>query len=154
MAELKLNVEEIKSLMAEASRLGLQKVSIQQDGFSLKIEGKQPVVIAASEQASPMVLSSAAAAAETEQPPVSAEKETVGTSVLSPIVGTFYSRPAPDKEPFVKVGDTVKKGDVLFIIESMKLMNEVNSELDGVVTKILVEDGQGVEFHQPILIVE
>ena len=153
MAELKLNVEEIKALMAEASRLGLQKVSLRQDGFSLKIEGKQPVVVAASEQAAPVVLSSAPAAAPA-QPAANTEEEVTGTPVLSPIVGTFYSKPAPDKEPFVKVGDTVKKGDVLFIIESMKLMNEVNSEVDGVVTKILVEDGQGVEFHQPILIVE
>lgn len=153
MAELKLNVEEIKALMAEASRLGLQKVSLQQDGFSLKIEGKQPVVVAASEQAAPVVLSAAPTAAPA-QPAANTEEEVTGTPVLSPIVGTFYSKPAPDKEPFVKVGDTVKKGDVLFIIESMKLMNEVNSEVDGVVTKILVEDGQGVEFHQPILIVE
>ncbi len=150
MAELKLNVDEIKALMAEASRLGLQKVSIQQEGFSLKIEGKQPVVVAASEQAAPVLVS----AVPTPEQPAPAEDEVTGTPVLSPIVGTFYSKPAPDKEPFVKVGDTVKKGDVLFIIESMKLMNEVTSEVDGVVTKILVEDGQGVEFHQPILIVE
>ena len=71
-----------------------------------------------------------------------------------PIVGTFYSKPSPDKEDFVKIGDRVKKGDVLFIIESMKLMNEVKSEFDGVVSKILVESGDGVEYGQPILILE
>ena len=71
----------------------------------------------------------------------------------SPIVGTFYSRPAPDKEPCVSVGSKVKKGDVLFIIESMKLMNEITSEFDGEVAEILTEDGQGVEYGQPVMVI-
>ena len=74
--------------------------------------------------------------------------------VKSPIVGTFYSTPSPDKPPFVKVGQTVNEGDVLFIIESMKLMNEVKSEYSGKITKILVESGQSVEYNQPILVIE
>ena len=77
-----------------------------------------------------------------------------GKVVTSPIVGTFYSKPSPEKPDFVKVGDKVKKGDVLFIIESMKLMNEIKSEFDGVVSKILVESGDGVEYDQPIMILE
>ena len=71
----------------------------------------------------------------------------------APIVGTFYSSPAPDKEPFVAVGKQVKKGDVLFIIESMKLMNEIQSEYDGEVAEILVEDGAPVEYGQPIMVI-
>lgn len=67
-------------------------------------------------------------------------------SVLSPIVGTFYEASAPDKEPFVKVGDKVKKGDVLCIIEAMKLMNEIKSDIDGTVEKVLAKDGQLVEY--------
>ena len=74
--------------------------------------------------------------------------------VKSPIVGTFYAAPSPDKAPYVTAGKQVKKGDVLFIIESMKLMNEIQSEYDGTVKKILVQDGQGVEYGQPILIIE
>ena len=77
-----------------------------------------------------------------------------GSIVKSPIVGTFYASPSPDKPPFVKVGDTVKKGDVIMIIESMKLMNEVQSDFDGVVEKILVSDGQAVEYDQPVMIIK
>ena len=77
-----------------------------------------------------------------------------GNVVKSPIVGTFYAAPSPDKAPFVKVGDTVKKGDVIMIIESMKLMNEVQSEYDGVVESILVSDGQAVEYDQPVMVIK
>ncbi len=72
----------------------------------------------------------------------------------SPIVGTYYSAPGPDKAPFVEVGKQVKKGDVIMIIESMKLMNEVKSEFDGTVKKILVENGSAVEYDQPVMIIE
>lgn len=75
-----------------------------------------------------------------------------GHVVKAPIVGTFYAAPAPDQPPFVQVGDTVKKGDVILIIESMKLMNEVTSEVDGVVQEILVQNGQAVEYDQPLMI--
>ena len=86
-----------------------------------------------------------------EQP--EAEKEISGNIVKAPIVGTYYSKPGPDKASFVEVGKTVKKGDVLMIIESMKLMNEVQSEFDGVVKEILVSDGAAVEYDQPIMII-
>lgn len=68
--------------------------------------------------------------------------------IKSPIVGTFYSRPAPDKEPFVKVGDMVKKGDIVCIIEAMKLMNDINAEEDGEIIEICVSDGDMVEYGQ------
>ena len=74
--------------------------------------------------------------------------------IKSPIVGTYYSAPGPDKAPFVEVGKQVKKGDVIMIIESMKLMNEVKSEFDGTVKKILVENGSAVEYDQPVMIIE
>ena len=70
--------------------------------------------------------------------------------VKSPMVGTFYAKPSPDAEPYVKVGDTVKKGDILCIIEAMKLMNEIESEYDGVVTEILIEDGKPVDYGKPL----
>ena len=73
-----------------------------------------------------------------------------GNVVASPLVGTFYAAASPDAEPFVKVGDTVKKGQVLGIIEAMKLMNEIESEYDGTVAEILVENAQGVEYGQPL----
>lgn len=86
-------------------------------------------------------------------PVATAESKPSGNAVKAPIVGTFYSKPAPEKEPFVKVGDTVKKGDVIMIIESMKLMNEVTSEFDGQVKEILVKDGEAVEYDQPVMII-
>jgi len=77
-----------------------------------------------------------------------------GNLVTSPIVGTFYRKPSPDKEPFVKVGDIVNKGDVLCIIEAMKMMNEIKSEFDGKIISIEVDDAQPVEFGQTIIVIE
>ena len=80
--------------------------------------------------------------------------ELSGNLVTSPIVGTFYRKPSPDKEPFVKVGDIVNKGDVLCIIEAMKMMNEIKSEFDGKIISIEVDDAQPVEFGQTIIVIE
>ncbi len=77
-----------------------------------------------------------------------------GTTVKAPIVGTYYAASAPGKPPFVTVGQRIKKGDVIMIIETMKLMNEIQSDIDGVVSKIFVKDGQAVEFDQPIMVIE
>ena len=77
-----------------------------------------------------------------------------GTKVTAPIVGTFYAAPSPDSKPFVKVGDRIKKGDVIFIIESMKVMSEVPSEFDGVVKEICVNNGDAVEFGQTVMVLE
>ena len=82
------------------------------------------------------------------------ENEIKGNQVTSPIVGTFYRKPSPDKEPFVKVGDIVNKGDVLCIIEAMKMMNEIKSEFDGKISSIEVDDGQPVEFGLTIIVIE
>ena len=92
--------------------------------------------------------------AETPAAPESEAAAVSGNVVKSPIVGTFYAAPSPDKPAFVKVGDEVKKGDVIMIIESMKLMNEIQSDFDGVVEQILVSDGQAVEYDQPIMIIK
>ena len=81
------------------------------------------------------------------------EKETTGNVVKSPMVGTFYSKPSPDAEPFVEVGQVVKKGQTLCIIEAMKLMNEIESEFDGAVKEILVKDGETVEYGKPLFVI-
>lgn len=82
------------------------------------------------------------------------EKPKSGKFIKSPIVGTFYAASAPGKAPFVTVGKSVSRGDIVFIIESMKLMNEVKSDMDGVVAEILVSDGEAVEYDQPIIRLE
>ena len=79
---------------------------------------------------------------------------TPGVEVLSPMPGTFYRAPSPDDPPFVKEGDSVKKGDSLCIIEAMKIMNEIEAEDNGVIQKIFIESGQAVEFNQPLFIIE
>jgi acetyl-CoA carboxylase biotin carboxyl carrier protein len=75
-------------------------------------------------------------------------------TVASPIVGTFYRAPAPDATPFVEVGARVKKGQVLCVIEAMKLMNEIESEMDGIIARILVENGHPVEYGEPLLLID
>jgi acetyl-CoA carboxylase biotin carboxyl carrier protein len=86
---------------------------------------------------------------------VATEKETpTGNVVKSPMVGTFYSKPSPDAEPFVEVGQVVKKGQTLCIIEAMKLMNEIESEFDGKVKEILISDGEPVEYGKPLFVIE
>ncbi|MFQ9093870.1 MAG: acetyl-CoA carboxylase biotin carboxyl carrier protein [Ruminococcus sp.] len=81
-----------------------------------------------------------------------AAQSPAGKAIKAPLVGTFYAAPSPDQPPFVQVGDTVKKGDVVLIIESMKLMNEVTSDVEGVVQEILVKNGDAVEYDQPLMI--
>ena len=78
------------------------------------------------------------------------EKQAEGTVVASPLVGIFYSAPSPEDEPFVTVGDTVKKGQTLGVIEAMKLMNDIESDFDGEIAEIYVENGQPVEYGQPL----
>lgn len=82
------------------------------------------------------------------------EKASDGTAVASPIVGVFYAAPGPEKEPFVRVGDRVETGQVIGIVEAMKLMNEIQSDVSGVVTKICVQDGEGVEYGQTLVYIQ
>ncbi|MDY3792760.1 MAG: acetyl-CoA carboxylase biotin carboxyl carrier protein [Oscillospiraceae bacterium] len=92
-----------------------------------------------------------AAPAKAETNPT--EQAPEGETVKAPIVGTYYSSPAPDKPPFVQVGQKVKRGDIVMIIESMKIMNEIPCPVDGTVKKLLVKNGEAVEFDQPIMII-
>ncbi len=150
MSELKLTVSEIKELMDKMAGTGLTSLRVRDGEFELSLKAEQKEIIVQGE-AAPVVNIAAPAASPA---PKKETEEVSGNVVKSPIVGTFYAAPSPDKPPFVTVGQQVKKGDTLFIIESMKLMNEIQSEYDGAVKKILVEDGQGVEYGQPILIIE
>lgn len=98
-----------------------------------------------------MQTAGAQVAANAETAPAQTQIE--GNEVKAPIVGTFYAAPSPDSEPFVKVGSQVKKGDTIFIIESMKVMSEVQSEFDGVVKKIFVNSGEAVDFDQTVMVI-
>lgn len=158
MIACNLTFDEINKLADKVENGKLSKIKIKNGDCEVVIEKENkmppppvpmmpPVGVPAAPSAAVAV---AAAEVQTSEP---AAEKISGNVVKAPIVGTYYSKPGPDKAPFVEVGKTVKKGDVLMIIESMKLMNEVQSEFDGVVKEILVSDGTAVEFDQPVMII-
>lgn len=145
-----VDLETIEKLADIVAAKELGEITIADGEKYITVKGKKclpPMPLAgAPVAASPAV--SAAAPAETPAVP----QKPAGKSIKAPLVGTFYAAPSPDQPPFVQVGDTVKKGDVVLIIESMKLMNEVTSDVDGVVQEILVKNGDAVEYDQPLMI--
>ena len=142
-------VEQIQELITSLSKNKMSKLKIQSGEYRLEIEGEKETVV----QGPVAVVTTAApsATAPTQESPAAISG---GNIVVSPIVGTFYESPSPESAPFVRVGSQVKRGDVLFIIESMKLMNEVTSQFDGVVEQIHVKNGQAVEYNQPVLTIK
>ena len=142
------SMECIDALIDKMLEKGIGRLAISEGDFKIEIE---TAAAKAAVYPAPVQAVSVQAPAVA---PEAAKQAASGKMVKSPIVGTYYSAPAPDKPPFVKVGQKVKKGDVLMIIESMKLMNEIASEFDGVVAEIFVENGTPVEFDQPIMRIE
>ena len=156
-----LEIEDIAELAEIISKNDLGEIRLEDNdcGEKLVIKGKRPCPPPPPAQAPimPMGIQTAAPAqpAAPAAPAAPAqEKAPEGKTVKAPIVGTFYASPSPEKPPFVTVGQKVNKGDVLMIIESMKLMNEVQSEYSGTVKEILVQNGQAVEYDQPIMIID
>ena len=151
-----VEIKTIEKLAKIVSENELSEITINIDNCNLTIKGKKcppspsaiPMPVSMGMTATPIQSEPAPTAVQEEKSEIS------GNVVKSPIVGTFYQAPSPDKPPFVKIGDKVKKGDTIMIIESMKLMNEVQSEFTGTVEKILVNNGQAVEFDQPIMIIK
>ena len=144
--ELMSAVKEYIELMKES---GLGYIKVKNDKFEIEL-GEKPAPM----PPMPPAMGAPAAPAAASTPTAEAKPAVSGKIVKSPIVGTFYASPAPDKPPYVTVGKEVHKGDVLFIIESMKLMNEVTSEFDGKIAEIYLSDAETVEFDQPIMRIE
>ncbi len=146
-----MNLSEIKQLIDIVNSSDLQETIIEEGNFKIILRRSSataipqviPVQATTTLQAAPQVSNDAASQATPE--PVSDLIES-----RSPIVGTFYHASSPDSPPFVAVNDIVKKGDVLCIIEAMKLMNEIEAEVSGTIVEILVENGQAVEYDQPL----
>ena len=167
-----MKVEQVLQLIQAVSDSELTEFKYEEDGVKLslkKTEGKivqvqAPVAAPAVVQAAPAVIPAAPAAPAPLAPAPeavpaageasAAEEAPAGNIVKSPLVGTFYAAPAEDAEPFVKVGDSVKEGQVLAIVEAMKLMNEIESDFTGTVAEILVENGQAVEYGQPLFVIK
>jgi acetyl-CoA carboxylase biotin carboxyl carrier protein len=143
MKEMEFSVQDIRELMEAMRRSRIGELKITKGDFSLELEAARETAAVPAPLSPP----------DTAQP-AAEQREYTGQVVKSPLVGAYYAAPAPDKEPYIRVGDRVEKGDVLFIIESMKLMNEVTSDYSGIITEILAENGQGVEYGQPILVIE
>ena len=163
-----MNFKQIQQLIKFVARTGVSEVNIENSNIKINIKGntndsdqpqivQQPVVSQIQPvQAAPVI-----------QPPVTQEPQQVESvkasesndysnyhTIKSPIIGTFYRKSSPDQPAFVEVGDSVKEGDVLCIIEAMKLFNEIESEVSGKIVKFLVDDATPVEFDQPLFLVD
>jgi len=138
------------------------ELEIEEEGIKIQMS-KQVAVAAVAAQPAYQVMPVPAAAPAPAAPAVPAQSapapaapsaDEVGQTINSPIVGTFYRAPAPDADPFVQVGSHVNVGDPLCIVEAMKLMNEIESEVSGTIVKILVENSQAVEYNQPMFVIK
>ena len=141
-----MNTEKIRELVEILEGSSLNFMEVSEGDFHLKLGKTAPVEAAAESEAVAADHGSTRGAGE-----AAAEEAPVGTPVKSPMVGVFYEAPSPEAEPFVQEGQEVKKGQVLCIIEAMKLMNEITAEQDGVVTRVCAKNGDIVEFGQPLL---
>ena len=155
-----MDIKELKDIALElmdalaAKKLG--EVELELDDVKIKIKAAEPApVIAAASVAAAAAAPAAAPAAESaDAAPAAEEQLPAGTQVKSPLVGTFYSSPSPDEPPFVLVGQQVKEGDTLCIIEAMKIMNEIKAPCDGKIIRIMAQPGDMVEYNQVLCVIE
>lgn len=149
-----LDFDQIKELIEMVAAKRLERVELERAGFRLAIVGRsvQPSNAPAAGVAQGAVSAEDVTASETspEAPPDDGEGATQNHVLTSQLVGTFYVAPSPDSEPFVSVGDRVKPGQVLCIVEAMKLMNEIESDVEGEIVAVLPKNGQPVEFGEPL----
>ncbi|GAB4543420.1 MAG: acetyl-CoA carboxylase biotin carboxyl carrier protein [Thermodesulfovibrionia bacterium] len=143
-----MELEEIRHILNLLKDTDITEFQIEREGFKLKIKRERffaPLEVSRQAQRHP----------ESERVVEELPSEEANlVTITSPIVGIFYRSPSPDASPFVEEGSTVKKGQVLCIVEAMKLMNEIESDVDGIVKKILVENGQPVEYGEPLFLIE
>ena len=159
-----MDLKEIQNLIKFVAKSGASEVKLEMDDVKITIRTGsdsdttivQQVPIASAPAAPVPVAPAPAAAPAPEAPSASApaSDDSKYITVKSPIIGTFYRKPSPDKPPFVEVGDSINEGDVLCVIEAMKLFNEIESEVSGKIVKMLVDDSSPVEFDQPLFLVD
>lgn len=164
-----LTFEQIKELIELVGAQRLQGLEVERSGFRLRIDGQAPAPVATAAPVAPpapaapappstpapATPAAAPAAPATEAAAESEDDIPSGAHIVeSPIVGTFYRQPSPDQPVYVEVGDRVKKGQVLCIVEAMKLMNEIESEVDGTVVKVIPQNAQPVEYGEPLFAIQ
>ncbi len=143
-----MNYDNIKDLLVEITKTDITSLNLEIDNVKIQIERNNNIIV--NNTNIPQHTENIHQAIN--EPTVIVDKApTIGTIILAPIVGTYYKSSSPTAKPFVEVGQRVKKGDVLYIIEAMKIINEITSEVDGEVLEILVEDNEFVEFNQHIM---
>ncbi|HDM8234580.1 TPA: acetyl-CoA carboxylase biotin carboxyl carrier protein [Vibrio campbellii] len=147
-----MDIRKIKKLIELVEESGIAELEISEGEESVRISRSGPAAPAPVHYAAaPVAAPAPVAAAPVADAPAAVP---AGHQVLSPMVGTFYRSPSPDAKSFVEVGQSVNAGDTLCIVEAMKMMNQIEADKSGVVTAILVEDGQPVEFDQPLVVIE
>lgn len=152
-----MDLRKIKKLIEMLQESDLNEIEVKEGEESVRINRKKESVIHTSTpiSAGQNLNQSSAPLPQTDSSEIESEQAAEDLNhITSPMVGTFYRKPAPDKEAFIEVGQTVKKGDTVCIIEAMKMMNQVKSEFDGKVIAINIEDGDPVEFGQELISIE
>lgn len=158
-----MDIKEIQNLIKFVANSGVAEVKLETGDVKITIrttlEGNSSDVTYVQQMPAQNVLQQAAPqqiapVASTPSTPVAADENSKYITIKSPIIGTFYRKPSPDKPMFTEVGSTIAKGDVLCVIEAMKLFNEIESEISGKIVKILVDDMSPVEFDQPLFLVD
>tara|TARA_B110001469_G_scaffold126717_2_gene145135 strand:- start:4341 stop:4820 length:480 start_codon:yes stop_codon:yes gene_type:complete len=157
-----MDLKEIQNLIKFVAKSGTSEVKLEMDDFKITIKtgSGDSVTTVVQQTAVPMqqaaitAVPQEIAAGQMAAPSTAASEDSKYITVKSPIIGTFYRRPSPDKPLFVEVGQTISEGDVLCVIEAMKLFNEIESEISGKIVKILVDDATPVEFDQPLFLVD
>ena len=159
-----MDIKEIQNLIKFVSKSGVEEVKIEREDFKITIKTKKNITkqILVEDIPSKNIISSQPVSTQSHE---IIQENNANTNpeklenddhivIKSPIIGTFYRKPSPDKPSFVEVGKSITEGDVLCVIEAMKLFNEIESEVSGKITKILVEDQSPVEFDQPLFIID
>lgn len=158
-----MDIREIQNLIKFVAKSGATEVKLEMDDFKITIkttpEGTETTYIPQMPMSQVMPMMTQAPVATPATPAAATEQAAPAENsnfivVKSPMIGTFYRKPSPDKPSFVEVGDTIKTGDVLCVVEAMKLFNEIESEVSGKIVKVLVDDASPVEFDQPLFLVD
>lgn len=162
---MSMDSKEIQGLIKFVSKSGVNEVSIEQGEFKITIkiasgsqeqnyivQSPQQMQQAPVQMAAPVAAAQPAAVAETAVPDSAANGNYI--EIKSPMIGTFYRKPSPDKDSFVNIGDSISEGDVICVVEAMKLFNEIESEISGKIVKVLVDDNSPIEYDQPLFLVD
>jgi len=151
---MKFDTEYIEQLAKIITNNELTEISLEDGNQAITIRKDLPEIITAGASVSAPAIAQNAVAPAVQAAPVQQADKPKGTPIVSPMVGTFYSKPSPDAEPFVKLGDTVSLGDTVCIVEAMKMMNQIEAEVSGKIIEICIADGEPVEYGQPLMYVE